>query len=30
MENNIIGYIEIPEEYWECSHDVEYVVVESN
>jgi len=22
------GYIEIPEDYWVCSHDVEYVVVE--
>ena len=28
MENNIIGYVEIPEDYWECSHDVEYVIVE--
>ena len=30
MENKIIGYVEIPEDYWECSHDVEYVIVESN
>ena len=30
MENNIIGYVEISEDYWECSHDVEYVIVESN
>ena len=26
MESNIIGYVEIPEDYWECSHDVEYIV----
>jgi len=30
MENNIYGYIEIPENYWECSHDVEYVIIENN
>jgi len=29
MENSIIGYVEIPEDYWEYSHDVEYVIVES-
>jgi len=22
------GYIEIPEDYWVCSHNVEYEVVE--
>ena len=30
MENNIIGYVEIPEDYWESSHDVEYIIVESD
>jgi len=24
MKNNY-GYIEIPEDYWECSHNVEYI-----
>ena len=27
-DKNVIGYIEIPEGYWVCSHNVEYV--ESN
>jgi len=26
----IYGYVEIPEDYWVCSHDVEYEIVESN
>ncbi len=29
MESKIIGYVEISEDYWESSHDVEYVIVES-
>ena len=29
MESKIIGYLEIDEDYWESSHDVEYVIVES-
>ena len=29
MESKIIGYVEIPENYWESSHNVEYVIVES-
>jgi len=24
----IYGYIEIPEDYWVCSHDVEYIIIE--
>ena len=24
-KNNVVGYIEIPEDYWVCSHNVEYV-----
>mgnify|MGYP001441365589 CR=1 FL=1 len=28
MENEIIGYIEIPEDYWTYSHNVEYIVVD--
>ena len=27
-KNNVVGYIEIPEDYWVSSHNVEYV--ESN
>jgi len=26
----ILGYLEIPEGYWESSHDVEYIIVESD
>jgi len=26
----ILGYLEIPEDYWESSHDVEYIIVESD
>ena len=26
LMNKEYGYIEIPEDYWVCSHDVEYVV----
>ena len=32
LEENELNYpiiIEIPENYWESSHDVEYVIVES-
>ena len=25
-DNNVIGYVEIPEDYWVCSHDVEYEI----
>ena len=25
MEDNVIGYIEIPEDYWVCSHNIEWV-----
>ena len=28
MEDNVYGYIEIPEGYWESSCNVEYVVVD--
>ena len=24
-ETYVIGYIEIPEDYWVCSHNVEYI-----
>ena len=28
--DNVIGYVEIPEDYWEYSYNVEYEVIESN
>ncbi len=30
MEDNIIGYVEIPEDYWVSSCNVEYEIIESN
>ena len=27
-DNNVIGYIEIPEGYWECSHNIEWIFYE--
>ena len=29
MQNNTIGYIEIPEDYWVCSHNVEWIYFEN-
>jgi hypothetical protein len=29
-EKMILGYLEIPENYWESSHDVEYIILESD
>ena len=28
MEEYTLGYIEVPENYWVCSHDVEWVCEE--
>ena len=27
-ETYTIGYVEIPEDYWVCSHNVEYEIIE--
>ena len=25
METYVIGYVEIPEDYWVCSHNIEWI-----